>query len=115
VVRIATVAQIATRQIRKLAPDVFKLDILMLGMGGLDFFEKPIESHTWSVVMVSSDSKGSAGATKALELEAIAVIGGKLQSTVREGIEKMSIPIVVAFKAGAQAKLKTTGDIFLKS
>ena len=115
VVGTAPDAQIATRQIRKLEPDVLTLDIMMPGMNGLEYLERLMKSHPMPVVMVSSlTQKGAPDALKALELGAVEVIG-KPQTTVREGMEEISISIVDAVKAAAQAKLKKAGDIFLKS
>ena len=115
VVGTAPDAQIATRQIRKLEPDVLTLDIMMPGMDGLEYLERLMKSHPMPVVMVSAlTQKGAPDALKALELGAVEVIG-KPQTTVREGMEEISISIVDAVKAAAQAKLKKAGDIFLKS
>ena len=54
VVGTAPDAQIATRQIRKLNPDVITLDIQMPGMNGLDYLERLMKSQPRPVVMVSS-------------------------------------------------------------
>ena len=114
VVGTAPDAQIATRQIRKLEPDVLTLDIMMPGMDGLEYLERLMKSPM-PVVMVSAlTQKGAPDALKALELGAVEVIG-KPQTTVREGMEEISISIVDAVKAAAQAKLKKAGDIFLRS
>ena len=97
VVGTAPDAQIATRQIRKLNPDVITLDIQMPGMNGLDYLERLMKSQPRPVVMVSSlTQKGAPEALKALELGAVEVIG-KPDTTVREGMEgpkmaKMSNP-----------------------
>ena len=108
-------AQIATRQIRKLKPDVITLDIQMPGMNGLDYLERLMKSQPRPVVMVSSmTQKGAPEALKALELGAVEVIG-KPDTTVREGMEEISIQIVDAVKAAAQAKLKKNTDIVLKA
>ncbi|MCH2302104.1 MAG: chemotaxis response regulator protein-glutamate methylesterase [SAR324 cluster bacterium] len=115
VVGTAPDAQIATRQIRKLNPDVITLDIQMPGMNGLDYLERLMKSQPRPVVMVSSlTQKGAPEALKALELGAVEVIG-KPDTTVREGMEEISIQIVDAVKAAAQAKLKKNTDIFLKA
>ena len=111
VVGTAPDAQIATRQIRKLNPDVITLDIQMPGMNGLDYLERLMKSQPRPVVMVSSlTQKGAPEALKALELGAVEVIG-KPDTTVREGMEEISIQIVDAVKAAAQAKLKKNTDI----
>ena len=115
VVGTAPDAQIATRQIRKLNPDVITLDIQMPGMNGLDYLERLMKSQPRPVVMVSSlTQKGAPEALKALELGAVEVIG-KPDTTVREGMEEISIQLVDAVKAAAQAKLKKHTDIFLKA
>ena len=99
VVGTAPDAQIATRQIRKLNPDVITLDIQMPGMNGLDYLERLMKSQPRPVVMVSSlTQKGAPEALKALELGAVEVIG-KPDTTVREGMEEISIQIVDAVKA----------------
>ncbi len=96
VVGTAPDAQIATRQIRKLNPDVITLDIQMPGMNGLDYLERLMKSQPRPVVMVSSlTQKGAPEALKALELGAVEVIG-KPDTTVREGMEEISIQIVDA-------------------
>ena len=83
VVGTAPDAQIATRQIRKLNPDVITLDIQMPGMNGLDYLERLMKSQPRPVVMVSSlTQKGAPEALKALELGAVEVIG-KPDTTVR--------------------------------
>ena len=90
VVGTAPDAQIATRQIRKLNPDVITLDIQMPGMNGLDYLERLMKSQPRPVVMVSSlTQKGAPEALKALELGAVEVIG-KPDTTVREGMEEIS-------------------------
>ena len=84
-------------------------------MDGLEYLERLMKSHPMPVVMVSAlTQKGAPDALKALELGAVEVIG-KPQTTVREGMEEISISIVDAVKAAAQAKLKKAGDIFLRS
>ena len=99
VVGTAPDAQIATRQIRKLNPDVITLDIQMPGMNGLDYLERLMKSQPRPVVMVSSlTQKGAPEALKALELGAVEVIG-KPDTTVREGMEEISIQILDAVKA----------------
>ena len=96
VVGTAPDAQIATRQIRKLNPDVITLDVQMPGMNGLDYLERLMKSQPRPVVMVSSlTQKGAPEALKALELGAVEVIG-KPDTTVREGMEEISIQIVDA-------------------
>ena len=72
VVGTAPDAQIATRQIRKLEPDVLTLDIMMPGMDGLEYLERLMKSHPMPVVMVSAlTQKGAPDALKALELGAV--------------------------------------------
>ena len=97
VVGTAPDAQIATRQIRKLNPDVITLDIQMPGMNGLDYLERLMKSQPRPVVMVSSlTQKGAPEALKALELGAVEVIG-KPDATVREGMEEISIQICLLY------------------
>ena len=82
VVGTAPDAQIATRQIRKLNPDVITLDIQMPGMNGLDYLERLMKSQPRPVVMVSSlTQKGAPEALKALELGAVEVIGKPVNLT----------------------------------
>ena len=71
--------------------------------------ERLMKSHPMPVVMVSAlTQQGAPDALKALELGAVEV-SGKPQTTVREGMEEISISIVDAVKAAAQAKLKKAG------
>ena len=85
VVGTAPDAQIATRQIRKLNPDVITLDIQMPGMNGLDYLERLMKSQPRPVVMVSSlTQKGAPEALKALELGAVEVIGNPIPRSVKE-------------------------------
>ena len=82
VVGTAPDAQIATRQIRKLNPDVITLDIQMPGMNGLDYLERLMKSQPRPVVMVSSlTQKGAPEALKAFELGAVEVIGKPVSYT----------------------------------
>ena len=85
VVGTAPDAQIGTRQIRKLEPDVLTLDIMMPGMDGLEYLERLMKSHPMPVVMVSAlTQKGAPDALKALELEQLRLLENLRQWFVRE-------------------------------